>query len=170
MSVITNPVSFRENVRAEIAKVVDIDIFLASNLEIGIFNYTIEAATARKIVKKWENPLFEQLYITRLRTIYTNLRDPDVAARIRNGDIAPQDFAFFTHEQINPAKWGTLLEQKAKRDAAVFETNQHATTDMFTCGKCKSKKCSHYELQTRSADEPMTIFIQCLDCGKQWKQ
>ena len=45
-----------------------------------------------------------------------------------------------------------------------------AVTDSFTCRKCRSKKCTYYELQTRSADEPMTLFITCIDCGTKWKQ
>lgn len=40
----------------------------------------------------------------------------------------------------------------------------------FTCSKCKSNKTSFYEKQTRSSDEPMTVFITCLNCGKHWKQ
>jgi transcription elongation factor S-II len=44
-----------------------------------------------------------------------------------------------------------------------------ASTDMFTCGKCKQKKCTYYQLQTRSADEPMTTFVQCVNCGNRWK-
>ena len=39
----------------------------------------------------------------------------------------------------------------------------------FTCGKCKSKKTNFYQMQTRGADEPMTNFVNCLDCGKRWK-
>ena len=39
----------------------------------------------------------------------------------------------------------------------------------FTCSKCKSNKTSHYEKQTRSSDEPMTVFVQCLNCGKRWR-
>ena len=56
-----------------------------------------------------------------------------------------------------------------KRDVSKFNTNTQASTDMFTCRKCKSKRCTYYELQTRSADEPATIFVTCLDCGKNWK-
>mgnify|MGYP001186892887 FL=1 len=44
-----------------------------------------------------------------------------------------------------------------------------ATTNIFTCKKCGKKKCSFYQLQTRSADEPMTTFVNCLVCGSSWK-
>ncbi|ELQ76667.1 RNA polymerase III subunit C11, partial [Trachipleistophora hominis] len=32
------------------------------------------------------------------------------------------------------------------------------------CEKCGYNTASFYEMQTRSADEPMTIFYQCLQC------
>jgi len=38
-----------------------------------------------------------------------------------------------------------------------------------TCSKCKGQKTSSYALQTRSADEPMTVFVTCLTCGKRWR-
>lgn len=37
------------------------------------------------------------------------------------------------------------------------------------CSKCKGMKTSSYSLQTRSADEPMTVFVTCLTCGKRWR-
>ena len=56
-----------------------------------------------------------------------------------------------------------------KRDSHRFDKKVQASTDMFKCRKCKSKNCTFYELQTRSADEPATIFVTCLDCGKNWR-
>ena len=50
-----------------------------------------------------------------------------------------------------------------------FSPKIEASTDDFTCHKCKSKKCSYYQLQTRSADEPMTTFVTCLNCNARWK-
>jgi transcription elongation factor S-II len=74
-----------------------------------------------------------------------------------------------THQEMKPERWAELIAKKIKRDASRFDTNIEASTDMYTCKKCKSKKCTYYEMQTRSADEPATIFVTCLDCGKHWK-
>jgi transcription elongation factor S-II len=165
---VQNPDVFRENVRKKMEPILD-DEINATNLEKAIFNYTIKEATSRKIIKKWDNPYFAQLYLDRLRTIYFNLKKPELLEQIKNGEITPQTLAFMTHQEMDPAQWKDLIERKTKRDASKFTTNLQASTDMFTCKKCRSKKCTFYELQTRSADEPATIFVTCLDCGKHWK-
>lgn len=43
-------------------------------------------------------------------------------------------------------------------------------SDLFTCEKCNSRRCTYIQLQTRSADEPMTTFITCLECNYRWKK
>lgn len=40
----------------------------------------------------------------------------------------------------------------------------------FTCHKCKGRDVSMSQKQTRSADEPMTCFFECNDCGNRWRQ
>ena len=74
-----------------------------------------------------------------------------------------------THIEIYPDIWNELIENKKKVDENKFNGNITATTDNFTCYKCKSQKCSYYQLQTRSADEPMTTYVDCLNCGNRWK-
>tara|TARA_B100000925_G_C21957061_1_gene451639 strand:+ start:718 stop:1206 length:489 start_codon:yes stop_codon:yes gene_type:complete len=140
------------------------------NLEIGIFNYSLQEASRKKEVKKWENPKFVQIYSDRLRTIYINMKDEKILNALNSGELLPQTFAFMTHQEMKPEIWKELIEKKSRIDATKFDTNVTARTDMFTCGKCKSKKCTYYTMQTRSADEPETIFITCLDCGKNWKR
>lgn len=140
------------------------------NLEIGIFNYSLQEASRKKEVKKWENPKFVQIYSDRLRTIYINMKDEKILNALNSGELFPQTFAFMTHQEMKPEIWKELIEKKSRIDATKFDTNITARTDMFTCGKCKSKKCTYYTMQTRSADEPETIFITCLDCGKNWKR
>ena len=165
---ITNSVEFRENISNKLNNIIQ-DETLCVNIEKGVFNYSIKEASSKKIIKKWENPLFVQIYIDRLRTIYLNLKNPTLLTQLTNKEILPQQFAYMTHQEMDSSHWKELLEQKMKRDANKFTTNIQASTDMFTCKKCKSKRCTYYELQTRSADEPATIFVTCLDCGKNWK-
>lgn len=142
---------------------------IASNIEKGIFNWTIQHATKNNIVKKWSNPFFITLYIDRLRSVYINLKKPDVSSAVISGNIKAPELAFMTHQEICPDKWKQLIEDKKVRDKQKYEPNIEASTDNFTCNKCKSKKCTYYQLQTRSADEPMTTFVTCLECGKRWK-
>ena len=168
MSAIQNPEIFRTNVKKRLYAIITREK-VASNLEKAIFNYCIKEATNRKIIKKWENPYFVQLYIDRLRSIMYNLTNPEIQSQLHTGELLPQTFAFMTHQEMKPERWAELIARKTKRDASRFNTNIEASTDMYTCKKCRSKKCTYYEMQTRSADEPATIFVTCLDCGKHWK-
>ncbi len=164
-----NPSEFRPNIVNRFSKILD-DEKKATNLEKAIYNYTIKEASTRRLVKKWDNPWFMHLYCDRLRTIYCNLKNEEILKSLKNDELLPQTFAFMTHQEMDPAHWKELLEKKSKIDESKYDTNLVANTDMFTCSKCKSKKCSYYTMQTRSADEPETIFITCLDCGKHWKR
>jgi transcription elongation factor S-II len=165
---ISDPIPLRENIRKKLNGILNNEVH-SINLEKGIYNFAIKEATQRKIIKKWENPHFTQLYVDRLRSIYINLKMPDLLEQIKNREIKPENVAFMTHQELNPEHWKEYIERKIKRDSSKYTTNIEASTDMFTCKKCKSKKCTYYELQTRSADEPTTVFITCLDCGKHWK-
>jgi transcription elongation factor S-II len=88
---------------------------------------------------------------------------------LKSGQTKAHVIAYMTHQEMNPTKWESLIIAKAKRDKTKYETTMEAATDTFTCRKCRSKKCTYYQMQTRSADEPMTTFVTCIDCGNRWK-
>jgi transcription elongation factor S-II len=138
-------------------------------LEKGIFNFALSEAKNRKVVKKWDNPYFVQLYVDRLRSIFTNLNNPPLLEQLNSGSIKAHTIAFMTHQELRPEKWDELITAKSKRDQNKFENNLEAATDTFTCRKCKSNKCTYMQLQLRSADEPMTTFVTCLSCGNRWR-
>jgi len=169
---ITNPDQFRSNICSTVLFPLLLNEENCLNLEKGIFNWTLKEATFRKVVKKWDTPYFVELYKSRLRSIYTNLKNnPALIASIglEDGQTKPHEIAFMTHQEMMPEKWAKLLEKKDKEDANRYEVNIAAATDTFTCRKCRSKKCTYTQVQTRSADEAMTTFVTCIDCGCRWK-
>jgi len=179
MPIITNPDHFRKNVRLELHKKIyqtdtlpenDIIYIISSNLEKGIYNYTIKEATRQKTIKKWCNTVFVQLYVDKLRSIYRNLNQPEFLKQIKEREILPQNVALVTHQEINPVQWKEWIDKKMKRDASKFNDNIQASTNMYVCKKCRSTRCTYYEMQTRSADESATIFVTCLDCGKHFRE
>ena len=166
---IENPDVFRCRVVERIDEILQ-DTKNSKNLEKGIFNYSLKEAEYRKIIKKWDNQLFVQLYIDHLRSIMVNLKNTAILEQINDGTIKSHMVAFMTHQEMKPDRWADLIAKKIIKDKNKFETNIEAATDTFTCRKCKSKKCTYYQVQIRSADEPMTTFITCLECGNRWKQ
>ena len=169
---INNPDEFRANIAAKLSS-----FFInkggsdkhAANLEKGIHNWALKEATNRKVVKKWDNPFFVQIYLDHLRSIYINLKNDKLIEQVVSGEIKSHTIAFMTHHEMQPERWAEMIRLKSIRDKSKFEVNLEACTDTFTCRKCKSKKCSYYQMQTRSADEPMTTFVSCLECGCRWK-
>jgi transcription elongation factor S-II len=164
---IDNPDLFRSNIKQKLNEILK-DEKNSNNMEKGIFNYSLKEAERHKIVKKWDNKHFVQIYVDRLRSIMLNLNG-QLIDHINDGTIKPHVIAFMTHQELAPEKWAVLIDAKSKRDKNKFETNIAAATDTFTCRKCKGNQCTYYQMQTRSADEPMTTFVTCIPCGNRWK-
>ena len=165
---------FRAIMREKFLTIVD-NIKMVRRIERGIFNYSLRKADESLIIKRWENNLFRSIYIDKCRSVYTNLKKDSYVKNIRlldrlyDKEFQLQKLAFMTPQHTFPEKWKKLLDERYKRDKILYETKPEAMTDQFKCGRCKKRECSYFELQTRSADEPTTIFVTCNNCGKRWK-
>ena len=168
MQKVSEPENFRQNIRTSINKICSNEK-KSKHLEIGIYNYAINEAKNRKIVKKWDNPYFTQIYTDRVKTILRNINMSEKLLNILLNSKKPHEIAFMTHQEMNTTKWQSIIEDKIKRDKNKYETKMEASTDTFTCRRCKSKECTYYQMQTRSADEPMTTFVTCINCGNKWR-
>ena len=146
------------------------------NLERGIYNAALEEAKVRMVPLTWKHDVFIWIYTMISKRSAANFSPESYVGNInlihrwQNGEFAIDKIGAWSSYDLNPGKWSELKEQQVRRDKRILEGNLSMATDRFRCSGCQKKMCSYYELQTRSADEPMTIFIKCLNCGKQWKQ
>ena len=165
---VTNPEKFREHISDKLFEIIN-NRNIVSNLEKGVYNYSLDAATKKKIVKKWDNQYFVQIYLDRVKSIFINLTNETLLNKIVEKKIKAHELAFMTHQEMNEERWKELIELKQIKEENKYTPKIEASTDNFTCFKCKSKECTHYQLQTRSADEPMTTFVTCIRCSNRWK-
>ena len=115
------------------------------------------------------------IYVDKFKSILLNLnvkstvKNKDLLKRLKNKEFKAHELAFMTHQELYPEKWKYLINKKIKREESEGVVDLSAATDEFFCFKCKKRKCSYYQMQTRSADEPMTTFVTCLLCGNNWR-
>tara|TARA_B100001769_G_scaffold221065_1_gene181346 strand:- start:11421 stop:11942 length:522 start_codon:yes stop_codon:yes gene_type:complete len=166
--ILKDPDLFRDKVKTKLNLILKNDKIVL-NLEKGIYNYTIKTSDEKNLIKKWDNELFVTIYIEKLKMILHNLKNKQIYDKIINKQIKAHEFVFMSHQEIRPDLWDELIEIKKIKDENKFSPKVEASTDDFTCLKCKTKKCTFYQLQTRSADEPMTTFVTCLNCGNRWR-
>nr|XP_012776987.2 serine/arginine repetitive matrix protein 1 isoform X2 [Maylandia zebra] len=113
-------------------------------------------------------------YKNRVRSRISNLKDPKNPGLRKNvlaGSIELRRIATMSAEEMASDELKQLrnvLTQEAIREHQMAKTGG-TTTDLLQCGKCKKKNCTYNQVQTRSADEPMTTFVLCNECGNRWK-
>lgn len=165
---VSNPDAFRKEIKKYIFSKVQ-DNKIANNVEKSIFNFSIKKAIEMKVVRKWDNESFVIIYMNKFKMIFHNLKNDIIVEKLKQNVIKPHEVSFMTHVELLPEKWKQEIQDKKLRLENKFFPKIEASTDNFTCGKCKSKACTYYQLQTRSADEPMTTFVTCTQCGNRWK-
>ena len=145
-------------------------------LEKTILLAAITDAASKNVIKHFENKLFQICYMSAARKIISNLDSKSyvnndyLVKKVKKGDLQIEHLATMTHIDYAPNAFVEFRERQQLREQAQLEGNKAMATDMFKCGRCHKRETTFYELQTRSADEPMTKFISCVNCGNRWRQ
>lgn len=109
-----------------------------------------------------------------VRSRVFNLKDtknPMLSRNVMCGLISSEKLATMTSEEMASTEMKSLRDeftQDGIKDHQMAKTSG-TNTSLFKCGRCLKSNCSYNQLQTRSADEPMTTFVFCNDCGHRWK-
>ena len=145
-------------------------------LESSIYNGAIKRSRKKNIVRSWTSELFVHMYQMHAKHIAGNFNpdsyvgNKELFERFNSQEITFEDISKMDIYELFPSRWKEQFESQQVREKRQLEGNRSMATDIFLCTKCWKRECTYYEMQTRSADEPMTIFITCLNCGKHWRQ
>ncbi|XP_060725922.1 transcription elongation factor A protein 3 isoform X15 [Tachysurus vachellii] len=143
-------------------------------------DYKYYGANCDSMAAEIEDHIYQEIkatdmkYKNRVRSRISNLKDPknpNLRKNVLGGAIELSRIATMTAEEMASDELKQLrniLTQEAIREHQMAKTGG-TTTDLLQCGKCKKKNCTYNQVQTRSADEPMTTFVLCNECGNRWK-
>ena len=148
-----------------------IDHPIVLNLEKGIFNETIKYCKEKSTELKWSNVYFSKKYSQLSRKVLANItytpNATEVKQKILDNVWPPETIASKSHKELH-SKYYEEINLKIM-SKYINNNLEQEHEGFFTCGKCKSKKTTYTQAQTRSADEPMTTFVTCLNCDHRWK-
>ncbi|ETN37015.1 transcription elongation factor S-II [Cyphellophora europaea CBS 101466] len=149
-------------------------------------NTTFPAADVLAKATAIENAVFElpgadksstsQTYKVKIRSLYQNLRNksnPGLRISVMRGKapFTPYELVRLDADKLKSAEQQEEDQRLAKENMAnaMVAQEERSVSTSLECGKCHEKKVSYTQAQTRSADEPMTTFCECLNCGNRWK-
>lgn len=144
------------------------DSAICSKIEKGIFKFTEQfcmsnnnyLSMAVSIYKDSRNNLLFNFNNTKNRTTKNLIK------KINAGNYNPFNLAFLKPEEMDEDKWKKI---RLRKDTTEDRLKNLPTVEWRVCKDCKNKEYFHYQLQTRSADEPMTNFYICKKCSRTYK-
>ncbi|GAA0169222.1 general transcription factor [Lithospermum erythrorhizon] len=134
--------------------------------------YRVAVSVETAMFEKWGKT--NCAHKLKYRSIIFNMKDqknPDFRRKVLFGQFVPDAIIELTPEQMA----SDAMQEKNEhiKQKALFECERgqslEATCEKFKCGRCGKRETTYYQMQTRSADEPMTTYVTCVNCSNRWK-
>ena len=150
------------------------DLELSKKIENSIYNYTTYQSKKKGIENNIENKYFLRIYVNKIISLFNNLdkesyiKNLNFYEKVKNNELDIEKIAFLTPQEIHSDHWKKYLDKQNAVDEFLYSRTVGTRTDEYKCSRCKSRDCTYYQMQVRCSDEPMTTFINCLNCGNKW--
>ncbi|KAL1542047.1 transcription elongation factor TFIIS-like [Salvia divinorum] len=177
---LSSPVSCKDSVRDKVREILADALYKVSSEADSDLKQSIDQHDPNRVAVQVETTMFEKWgksngqHKFKYRSVMFNIKDqnnPDFRRKVLTGEFSPPEILELTPEQM--ASDARQMENEVIKQKALFNSERaaapKASTNEFRCGRCKKKECTYYQMQTRSADEPMTTFVTCVNCNNHWK-
>lgn len=134
---------------------------IAEDLEKTAYNDAIRHTSFDEI-KSQKNNSFKLRYNYRLEQILKNIGEFE--KRLNDKSMVASDIFNKKPYELFPIEWEDVIQRKREEDKGVKIVSNSA----IHCYKCNEKNVYVINKQTRSADEPETIYYNCLSCYNKW--
>jgi DNA-directed RNA polymerase subunit M/transcription elongation factor TFIIS len=134
-----------------------------TDLEISINEFKNNYISNNRLSIELNNIIALEKY---LNIRFNLINSPSLLERINTNQIDIKSLPWMDPHELDSTLWQSHIDKRNKNRDTI---DKMATTNIFKCRKCGEMKCTTYQLQTASIDEPMTTFIHCKVCGNSWK-
>ena len=161
------------------------------NAEKSVYNWAVQTTRAQNDVASWENRTFKWRYKHKVAHLLTELKRapvvevglevvgdrvnlklefvPQLVHRIQRKELDVKSLARCPPDVLWPdGVWARQAFANKSKDLAMEAARSRSEdyVGLFKCGRCKGTKTTYYQMQTRSADEPMvrthiTWIVKC---------
>jgi DNA-directed RNA polymerase subunit M/transcription elongation factor TFIIS len=140
----------------------------SKDMEKSILEYTKDQCKKRNFDEiRWSDIRVRRLYIRKASMIMKNITN--VLRMVESNEVDCLSVAELTHYKINPEIWRPIIEKMEKREiCTMIADTEERYEGLLKCEQCSSMNTRYVTVQTRSADEPETVFATCMDCGSNW--
>ena len=147
--------------------------YFPETIEKNIYNSSIKEAKIKNIERSWSSVefknIYKRIYLRFIGNITYNKNAQFVLDKLKYAQWEPNKIIYYSNTELHPELWEDLLLKNKKKMELLSRAKIEQGTSMFKCGKCRLNNCTYFQMQTRSADEPMTTFVTCLNCQNRWK-
>jgi len=153
----------------------DIDNNIVKNMELCTWNWAFRRSSELGDIPATNNRYHVGRYKQKFLSMMYNLKkSPNLKDRILKGELKTSAAINLSPQGLWPDGPHAKMTEKIadiemKKLHAANYMHDKDYKGLFKCGRCRGYKTTFYQMQTRSADEPMTVFITCHTCNIRWK-
>lgn len=146
---------------------------LAKDIELKVYNYAKSTS-----VDSGDQTYVSagDLYMDKIYHLYNNLLPGNsngnnyLRAEVLSGRITTDQLPVLSPSETFPQRWKRMNDKSDYTARQNLGMSIEGVSDLFQCPKCYKSSCKYFERQVRCSDEPMTIFITCVNCGHRWTE